>query len=74
MMTRGQPRWALGVKQDSDTYALDQFSGGFCPVCDLTVPETKPAGTITRSFTDSSKGVLSTDIQLATPLAGQLEN
>jgi hypothetical protein len=67
---QGQPRWALGVKKDSDTYALDQFSGGFCPVCDLTVPETKPAGTITRTFTDKSKGVLSTDIQLTTPLAG----
>ncbi|MEE9425372.1 MAG: hypothetical protein V3V18_10415 [Methylococcales bacterium] len=67
---QGQPRWALGVKQDSDTYALDQFSGGFCPVCDLTEPVAKPAGTITRTFMDTSKGVLSTDIQLTTPLAG----
>ncbi len=67
---QGQPRWALGVKEDSDTYALNQFSGGFCPVCDLTAPETKPAGTIMRTFTDQSKGVLSTDIQLTTPLTG----
>jgi hypothetical protein len=67
---QGQPRWALGVKEDSDTYALDQFSGGFCPVCDLTKPVASSAGTITRTFTDESKGVLSTDIQLTAPLTG----
>lgn len=67
---QGLPRWALGVKQDSDTYTLDQYTNGFCPVCTLTEPVASSAGTITRSFTDSSKGVLTTDIQLATPLAG----
>lgn len=67
---QGQPRWVLGVKGDSDTYVLEQFTEGFCPVCDFKAPQNTPAGTITRSFSSSSKGALSTDIDLTSPLSG----
>jgi hypothetical protein len=67
---QGKPRWVLGVKGDSDTYILEQFTNGFCPICSLTVPDHTSAGTITRSFTNASKGILSTDIQLSGPLSG----
>lgn len=68
---QGDPRWALGVKEgNSMTYSLDQFTSGFCPVCDKTDSITQAVGTLTRQFTSSSAGILSIDFTLNDPLSG----
>ena len=68
---QGNPRWALGVNDNNAmSYAFDQYTQGFCPVCALTTPVANMLGTITREFPNQSSGTLSVDFNLLAPLSG----
>ncbi len=69
--SQGEPRWALNSSQGS---VLSQASVpaivffGPCPNCSGTNFTSAPAGTITRSFSDSTHGTIGVNITLPAPM------
>ncbi len=69
--SQGEPRWALNSSQGSvfsqaSVPAIVFF--GPCPNCSGTNFTSAPAGTITRSFSDSTHGTIGVNITLPAPM------
>ena len=69
--SKGEPRWALNSSQGSvsSTAAVPAIVFfGPCPNCSGTSFTSAAAGTITRSFSDSTHGTIGVDIDLPSPM------
>jgi hypothetical protein len=66
----GQPVWTLGSGDlTTATIAMSSFTGSG-PACQFEHSVASSAGTVTASFSSQTSGMLSTDINLSTPLSG----
>ncbi len=68
----GNPRWVIGANGPfaaQSTLAMLQ-STGFCPLCAYQPLTTRPAGSLTMSYTDATSGTLTSAITLQAPLGG----
>ncbi len=66
----GNPTWALGSTPATTPITnMDSFTGT-CPVCPFESSVATTAGTVTTSFSGQLSGVLSTNINLLSPLLG----
>jgi hypothetical protein len=66
----GQPVWTLGSGDlTTATISMSSFTGSG-PACQFEHSVASSAGTVTASFSSQTSGMLSTDINLSTPLSG----
>ncbi len=66
----GNPVWALGSgAATTATTTMDSFAGT-CPACSYERSAATLAGSVTTSFSGQTSGVLSTNINLPSPLSG----
>jgi hypothetical protein len=66
----GNPTWALGSGASTEAMtAMDTYTGT-CPACPFAGSVATAAGTVTTSYSGQLSGVLSTNINLLSPLLG----
>jgi len=69
---QGEPRWALNSSAGQNVFAQATVPAtvffGPCPGCQNTGFRSQPAGTISRNFTDTTHGTISTEIALPSPM------
>ncbi len=66
----GNPTWALGSGSSTAAMTTMDTYTGTCPVCPFEDSVASAAGTVTTTFSGQRNGVLSTNINLLSPLLG----